>query len=98
MMKLVEAMYSLRPSAIFNIRGGNIEWLDTEQTEPTKAEITAELNRLQSEYDNNQYQRQRATDYPPLQDQADMQYWDSVNGTTTWLDAINEIKTRYPKP
>ncbi len=60
--------------------------------------IQAEITRLQTEYDSNLYQRQRATDYPSLQDQADMQYWDSVNGTTTWLDAINEIKTRYPKP
>jgi hypothetical protein len=27
-----------------------------------------------------------------------MQYWDEVNGTTTWQDAIAEIKNKYPKP
>jgi hypothetical protein len=28
----------------------------------------------------------------------DMQYWDSVNGTTTWQDAIDAVKAKYPKP
>ena len=30
----------------------------------------------------------RAAAYPSLEEQMDMQYWDSVNGTTTWKDAI----------
>jgi len=36
--------------------------------------------------------------YPSLSDQADMQYWDSVNGTTTWADAITAVKEAHPKP
>jgi len=59
--------------------------------------IAAELQRLQAEYDSNQYQRDRATAYPSLADQADMQYWDAVNGTTTWQDAIAKVKADYPK-
>jgi hypothetical protein len=51
----------------------------------------------QTEYDNNEYQRDRASAYPSIQDQLDMQYWDSVNGTTTWSDKIAEVKTTYPK-
>ena len=43
------------------------------------------------------YKQQRLTEYPSLVDQQDMQYWDAVNGTTTWKDKINEIKTKYPK-
>jgi len=43
------------------------------------------------------YKQQRLTEYPSLADQQDMQYWDAVNGTTTWKDKINEIKTKYPK-
>jgi hypothetical protein len=98
MIPTIEALQSLRPKAEWVLRGEELEWHDTVQTQPSDAEIQAEITRLQTEYDNNLFQRQRATDYPSLQDQADMQYWDSVNGTTTWLDAINEIKTRYPKP
>lgn len=43
------------------------------------------------------YEQQRLAEYPSLTDQQDMQYWDAVNGTTTWKDKINEIKTKYPK-
>ena len=43
------------------------------------------------------YKEQRLAEYPSLTDQQDMQYWDAVNGTTTWKDKINEIKTKYPK-
>ena len=51
------------------------------------------------------YQRQRTgeagtTDsiYLPMSQQLDMQYWDSVNGTTTWKDHIAAVKAKYPKP
>lgn len=36
--------------------------------------------------------------YPSLEEQMDMQYWDNVNGTTTWKDKIAEIKTANPLP
>ena len=40
----------------------------------------------------------RAAAYPSLQEQLDMQYWDAVNGTTTWKDAIAKVKSDNPKP
>ena len=40
----------------------------------------------------------RAAEYPSLQEQMDMQYWDAVNGTTTWKDAIAKVKSDNPKP
>ena len=36
--------------------------------------------------------------YPSIQDQLDMQYWDKKNGTTTWVDAIAKVKSDNPKP
>ena len=63
----------------------------------TWSEVSAEKALLQTEYDNNQYQRDRASAYPSIQDQLDMQYWDSVNGTSNWKDKIAEVKTTYPK-
>ena len=47
------------------------------------------------EYDALQYQRDRQ--YPSIGDQLDMQYWDQVNGTTTWKDAIAKVKADNPK-
>ena len=51
-----------------------------------------------AEYDANQYQRDRATSYPTIQEQLDMQYWDKVNGTTNWENAIAKVKADIPKP
>jgi len=43
-------------------------------------------------------QETRKALYPKLEEQLDMQYWDNVNGTTTWKDKIAEIKTANPLP
>jgi hypothetical protein len=40
------ALASLRPGAQWVLRGDDLEWLDTEQTQPTDAEIAAEVARL----------------------------------------------------
>ena len=43
------------------------------------------------------YTKARETEYPSWKEQQDMQYWDAINGTTTWKDKITEIKAKYPK-
>jgi hypothetical protein len=59
--------------------------------------ILAKVAELQAEYEANQYQRDRAKSYPTIQEQLDMQYWDKINGTNNWQDAINAVKAQYPK-
>ena len=73
-----------------------IQWLNGTTPIPI-TDIQAKMIEVQAEYDALQYQRDRAKEYPSIQEQLDMQYWDSVNGTNTWQDKINEIKTKYPK-
>ena len=90
------AIENLRPEAEWILRINELEWLDTTQTQPTDSEIQAEILRLQTEYDNNQYARDRKARYDSL-NQFEMQYDDAVNGTTTWQDAINAIKQEIPK-
>jgi hypothetical protein len=67
------------------------------QDKPTQEFLESELARLQAEFDSQEYARNRATAYAPLGDQLDMQYHDSVTGSRTWLDHVEEIKARYPK-
>ena len=43
------------------------------------------------------YTQARVSEYPSLEEQQDMQYWDAINGTTTWRDAIAAVKSKYPK-
>ncbi len=71
-------------------KDGNVVVLD-------ESKIVTEMVRLQAEYDSKAYSRDRAEAYASLQEQADMQYWDSINGTTVWQDHIAEIKDKYPK-
>ena len=92
-----KAINSLVPTAEFAVRGNEIEWINPTTAPVTDAQIDAELARLQAEYDAKQYQRDRAKEYPSIQEQMDMQYWDAINGTTTWQDAVNAVKTKYPK-
>lgn len=58
----------------------------------------AEVARLEAEYESQAYARARAEAYASLAEQLDMQYWDSVNGTTTWADHIASVKAAHPKP
>ena len=44
------------------------------------------------------YQRDRELAYASVGDQLDMQYWDAVNGTTTWKDHVAKVKADHPKP
>ena len=45
-----------------------------------------------------QYKSDRALAYASVGDQLDMQYWDAVNGTTTWKDHVAKVKADNPKP
>jgi len=94
-MNKVDALYSLRPGAEWTLRGDKLEWLDTEQTQPTDAEIAAEITRLEADYAAKQYQRDRAAAYPSFADQFDLLYH---GGYDAWKAAIDAIKQEYPKP
>ena len=96
MITTVDALQSLKPNAEWALRDGVLEWLDAVQTEPTQAEIDAEVIRLQAEYDSQEYARNRKAEYDQL-NQFEMQFDDDRDSTTTWVDTINEIKGRHPK-
>jgi hypothetical protein len=66
-------------------------------TLPSKSVLDAEVTRLQAVYDSQAYARNRKEEYDLL-NQDEMRYDDTKNSTTTWVDAIDAIKTKYPKP
>ena len=65
------------------------------QTPPTEEAIQAKLAELQAEYEANQYQRDRASQYPSIQDQLDMLYHQGIDG---WKEEIKKVKDAHPKP
>ena len=91
-----DALLSLRPGSEWVIRGDDLEWLDTEQTRPTDAEIAAEIIRLQAEYDAKEYARKRAPEYPPIGDQLDALFKAGVF-PSDMAEQIQSIKDKFPK-
>ena len=71
------------------------EW-NSNQPQPTEAEIETADAQWQTEYDSNQYQRDRATAYPPIGDQLDMIYHAGLGGDA-FQAAISAVKQEYPK-
>ena len=97
MITTTDALLSLKPNAEWTLRGDVLEWLDSEQTEPTTLELSNEVTRLQAVYDSQLYARTRKAKYDLL-NQDEMRYDDVKNSTTTWVDAIDAIKVAHPKP
>ena len=96
-ISITHALQSLKSGAEWVLRGDVLEWLDSVQTEPTKAEIDAEIIRLQAEYDAQEYARQRSLAYPSVGDQLDMLMKDKKNGTNTHQEVCEAVKTKFPK-
>ena len=71
-------------------KDGNVVVLD-------ESKITAEVIRLQAEYDSQEYARKRAVAYPSVGDQLDMLMKDMKNGTKTHQEACEAVKTKFPK-
>jgi|TARA_A100001015_G_C14867035_1_gene662780 hypothetical protein len=99
MTDIAKSIKAINPNAEFSVNAedyNQITWLNN--TTPIAIDtIKAKQTELQTAYNNNQYQRDREIAYPSIQDQLDMQYWDKVNGTTTWQTAIAKVKSDNPK-
>ncbi len=79
----------------------NMKLVNGVLTEMTAAEITQrelDIAAYAADLAANGYKTARASAYPSIQEQLDMQYWDGVNGTTIWADTIAQIKSENPKP
>ena len=71
-----------------------------EQSKVDEARVTLDNEAVAILYQTQRTGEAGTTDtiYLPVEQQLDMQYWDSVNGTTTWKDHIAAVKAKYPKP
>ena len=63
-----------------------------------QSEIDTARTELNAEATAVKYKSDRTTAFASIGDQLDMQYWDAINGTTTWKDHIAKVKADNPKP
>jgi len=97
MITKANALQSLRPGAQWVLRGDDLEWMDNEQTQPTEAEIAAEVARLTALEPNRIADANRKAAYIA---EADPLFFKAQRGEATmqeWQDKIAEIKARFPK-
>ena len=98
-----EAILSLNPLAKYHltapsgtdIDNATITW-DEGMTPISKVDIKAEMERLQAEYEAQDYERKREAEYPSVQDLV-VALYDTDDKAA--IDAKRaEIKLKYPKP
>jgi hypothetical protein len=110
--EIMDAILSLKPGAHVAMNGqeySGIIWYDQEQTQPTEAEVNAELEVLMAAYEANEYKRNRqphphntlGNTYPVLSDQLDM-LWHSMDTgeipkSEAFYNAILNVKNTHPK-
>ena len=74
------------------------EWNISSVTKPTDEQLNAVDSAADLEERQNAVRSTRRSAYGDLGSQLDMQYWDNVNGTTTWKDHVAAVKTANPIP
>ena len=70
---------------------------DVDQVHPSMVDIEAMRTIVKAEKDALAYQGKRREEYPSIEEQLDIIFWDKKNGTTEWEDSIQVIKNKYPK-
>ena len=73
-------------------------WNVSGVAQPTDEQLNAVDSAADLEERQNAVRSTRRNAYGDLGSQLDMQYWDNVNGTTTWKDHVAAVKTANPIP
>jgi hypothetical protein len=99
MTDIIKSILAINPNAQVSVNAEDINqitWLNGTTPIPAN-KILAKQKELIKEYESKQYQRDRAKEYPSIQEQLDLQYWDKLNNTNKWEEAINAVKIKFPK-
>ena len=96
MTTVLDAILKINPNAEVTVNGNdvdNIIWHNGTEV-ISKSDIQIKQTELQTEYNNNKYQRDRAAEYPSIVDQLDDIYHTGIDG---WKTTIKAVKDKYPK-
>ena len=96
MTDIISAITAINPKAEVSVNGedyNQITW-HAGTTPISEADIKAKQAELQTDYDNKEYQRKRAEEYPTIKDQLDDIYHNGIDG---WKTTIKAVKEKYPK-
>jgi len=96
MITIAEAIKSINSNAEFVYIEEDINTIEWHNgtTPISVSDIQAKQTELQTAYDNAEYQRKRAKEYPSIVDQLDDIYHNGIDG---WKATIKATKDKYPK-
>ena len=99
MISKIQAIQSLVPGAEVSVavHDDSVTWINPENPPVTDEQIAAEQHRLQMIHDWHEYRRNRATEYPTIQEQLDALYHAGVF-PPEMSARIRAVKEKYPAP
>ena len=100
-LDITRAILKINPDAKMTIRGQEldtctIEWLDN-TTPISKTDIQAKMNEQQTQYDAEEWKRNRQAEYPS-HDDCIHALLDGGDTLTELQEKRQAVKTKYPKP
>ena len=98
MSNITKAILKINPNAVVSVSNNDIDtiqWHDG-TTPISKTDIEAKMVEVQADYDAKQYQRDRVSEYPNLQE-AIHALLDGGDTLTELQAKRTAIKTKYPK-
>ncbi len=94
-----EAIYSAYAGTVVSIDDGTGAFdKDGKSVTIDAVKVAAARKALDDAAAAIKYKSDRRAAFASIGDQLDMQYWDAVNGTTTWKDHVAKVKADNPKP
>ena len=96
MTDIAKSILAINSKAQFSVNAEDVKQITwhNNTTPIAEADILAKQKELQTAYDNNKYQRDRAGAYPSIEDQLDDLYHNGIDG---WKTTIKAVKDKYPK-
>ena len=98
-VNIAQAILALEPTASFGVVNESLEqidWYSKDVTQPSNEDIQSKLDELQAIEDAKQYQRDRKSEYPSIEDCIHALL--DGGDTLTDLQALRQaVKDKYPK-
>jgi len=92
---IIHSILAINPKAEVLVKDNDVKKINWLKTTPiSETDILAKQKELQTAYENNKYQRDRAEAYPSIKDQLDDLYHNGIDG---WKKTIKAVKDKYPK-
>ena len=96
MINITSAILAINPKAEVSVLENDVKQITWHNgtTPIAEEDILTKQKELQTAYENNKYQRDRAEAYPSIKDQLDDIYHNGIDG---WKKTIKAVKDKYPK-